>query len=587
MSPTDPSSLEEPANPAPPEARPAITGNPTEWRALFREYAAWASRPGPGRERLDAWPRTREAARRHYETLVDADRHARDVTEAALWKLLPHEDDPVSISNEAFVCRQAPAVRGDLRGWFEGAGWARPENWPALGRGLFEFVVHCHERPTDLWQAVEELMALPGARALSCGMLSPILAALRPSEFVVVHGGVRVVLNHLTGGSFRDTARDYPGANAAARRIVADIAELAADTGLSQRRPEDVFECFCHWVVQVRMMRGGESGGDGPATSAPTSSAPNLTTPVDGLVEVDHREAELVPSTDEQDEARAPDRGDPAPGPEPHATVVAPPAALLEPLLLPEAASAEVSSTAETSIRTTPAEPTPPEAAQRLLPPVPAPALAPAPAFEDEPWNAPAGEPPAALAAEAPAAELDPAGDASLEGPPEDPDADWIQAGIEHLATSGLVVLAGRAGCGAARRAERLATAWTEGGDGEVEHLVFHAGWRYADFIQAADADGARHPGRFTAFCRRAATRRARSALVIHEVQRAPVAEVLGEALVLLERRGLPAALAGGGTLEVPGQVAVIVTLDLDDEAGELRARALMGRFPLLRVSPG
>src|SRR5689334_2326533 len=104
---------------------------------LLGEYVAIAREPGPARQRLDAWASIRAAARRHWEELLEAERFGQDVSDAATWKLLPHEDGPLARQHGAFVHELSPAVGRDVHAWFEGAGWVRPEQWPDLGRGLF------------------------------------------------------------------------------------------------------------------------------------------------------------------------------------------------------------------------------------------------------------------------------------------------------------------------------------------------------------------------------------------------------------------------------------------------------------------
>jgi len=475
-------------------------------KRLWKEFVQLATPYGATRARLERWDTLRTRARLDWTALIDADRHGQDICDDALIKLLPYDDTPTARARGAFV-HVAPAIRGDLRAWFEGAGWTHREDWDGIGRGLFDFVRRCAEEPAELWQACEEFATLPGAAAFDCSMLSPILNALRPDEFLLVNANGRAVLNHHAGGSFAAKLVDYPPANARARVMLQELCTVSLPPRLAGTRPGDLFESFCHWLVNDSA-GGLAAAEDEPAEDMPADEAPDEQTPAESA----------------------------APEPEPAST--------LEPVE---------------------AEPTP----------------------EAEPDDAPVTPEPAPVAAdEAPVdAPSERIGQDETPTRPNDESGtgDELDALLsrvhQDLLRKGQLLLCGAPGSGRTALAERLAERLVSGGDGLRERLVFHAAWSYEDFIQRQLPNGGRRAGRFLSLCQAAAVRRDACVLIIHDIQRASVEAVLGEALTMLEQRGRETTLCGGGRLSIPPNLFVIGTFDTSDASAPEASLALQQRF--------
>jgi len=513
----------------------ATGASPVELLQLFSEYVDCAAPAGAYRDRLDAWAAARATAHRCWESLLEADRFAQNLDEAALWKLLPYENGPEAQHHGAFVHPLAPAVSGDVRAMLQGPGRVRHEQWPDLGRGLFELVRRCTEHASELWQAVEAFLALPGAQFFTCDLVSPVLHALRPSEFVLLDARARAVLNHVTGSSFVGSLRDYPAAHLAARRLLADLRPVLLESALCDRRPEDVFEGFCHWFVHVRM-----------AQSVPEASNSPSDRPCEAL----------------ETAAGAPDWPEsPSPALDGGSTQEPPPPAAAHDVA-PEPQSEPV-----VAVQPSPAEaPTPP---QPLEPMTPVQASMPTvPAFEMD-------------AADDEATRVAPS---VVLAPCRAPAMTLLDRARAALQRRGQLVLAGPPGSGKSHLARRLAEDLVAQGDGVLEHLVFHGNWRYADFVQLVRPDGTRHAGRFQAFCRQAAARRGPSVLLIDDAEHAELADVFGEALALLDARGREVTLAGGGTLLVPHNARLILTLDGGGRNGRAALAQLLRACAVLRV---
>lgn len=168
--------------------------------------------------------------------------------------------------------------------------------------------------------------------------------------------------------------------------------------------------------------------------------------------------------------------------------------------------------------------------------------------------------------------------------------ARWVQA-IER---KGQVILYGPPGTGKTYVAERLAEHLTGGGDGFWELVQFHPAYTYEDFVQGlrprnrpeGGLDYPLVPGRFLEFCEKAQTCQDRCVLIIDEINRADLAQVLGELMYLLEYRDREINLAGGATFRVPANVRLIGTMNTADRSVALVDHALRRRFAFLSLYP-
>ncbi|HZL99717.1 MAG TPA: hypothetical protein VFD43_05630, partial [Planctomycetota bacterium] len=241
----------------------ASAGSRAELEALLQAYGAACEPGSEERARLDAWPEIRLQARQYWIALMEAFRAGLDVSQDAFWKLLPHKQTPLARTNGAFL-HVAAAFREDPRSRLQSSGFCTDDDFPALGRGLFEFVLRCDDYPADLWQACESFAALPGGKAFTSGMVSPFLNALRPEDFMLINADGRAVLNHFCGVGLTTALTDYSTANACGRELLRALTPQLRIETFKNCRPEDVFEGFCAWLVNTRMHPLSENLGADP-----------------------------------------------------------------------------------------------------------------------------------------------------------------------------------------------------------------------------------------------------------------------------------------------------------------------------------
>ena len=166
----------------------------------------------------------------------------------------------------------------------------------------------------------------------------------------------------------------------------------------------------------------------------------------------------------------------------------------------------------------------------------------------------------------------------------------WLRA-IER---KGQAILYGPPGTGKTFLAQKLAQHLTQGQDGFWEMVQFHPAYAYEDFVQGirpfTDEEGTLHydliPGRFLDFCRRASQHAGTCVLVIDEINRANLAAVFGELMLLLEYRNASIPLASGGSFQIPANVRLVGTMNTADRSIALVDHALRRRFAFIHLSP-
>jgi hypothetical protein len=223
-----------------------------ELEAEFAKYVEQYLLAPQGRQHLADFPRVRTEGRSNFNLVVERKRSGQDVTDLLLTRWLPHTNSAQNRDRGCWI-HVAPAITGDVKKWFENSKWVRSEDWHLVANLVYSFIQRCNDKPAELEAACKEFSDSQHSKGLQSGMLSPMLNALHPDKFFVINNKTRKALNYYLDSEFRQSLKDYPTCNAAARRFVdreleplrrrfPDIAELDR---------HDVFDIFCHWLVGI------------------------------------------------------------------------------------------------------------------------------------------------------------------------------------------------------------------------------------------------------------------------------------------------------------------------------------------------
>lgn len=219
-----------------------------EFRTLFSEFVRDYLKTSEGEKHLQLYELGRLQGRQNFEA-VRAMRG--DVTDSVLRGLLPHTNSATHRASGAWI-HVAPTIQGDIKEWFEGAGWTRTEDWPRIAQAILRFVAGCADDPPSLESACLEFAAKPYTKGFQTGQMSPILNAINPERFLVINNKSRKVINYLTGRNFKQPLTNYSAANEAGLALVTHMSSTMQDAARHAARSSDLFDIFCHWLVAVK-----------------------------------------------------------------------------------------------------------------------------------------------------------------------------------------------------------------------------------------------------------------------------------------------------------------------------------------------
>ncbi len=222
-----------------------------QFEILFEEFLEVYPPTEGGRNHIERYEPSRGEAQENFEQIVEAAERGEDITDKVLLKLLPYGNTSTNREKGAWT-PLAPAIQGDLQKWYEAQGWTDPGDWPHVAQAILDFVRRCNDNPKDLEAACKAFDDLPYTTGFQTGMLTPILNALRPEEFLLINNKSRDTINHFAGTSHSQKLREYPETNATGWALIQEFAPVMHRFDMPDLRDSDLFDMFSHWLVAVK-----------------------------------------------------------------------------------------------------------------------------------------------------------------------------------------------------------------------------------------------------------------------------------------------------------------------------------------------
>ena len=236
-----------------------------EFLELFTEFLDKYASTNEGKKHLNLYSRGRQEAQINYQKILDMEKRGEDVSDEILLKLFPHANTSSNREKGNRWIHIAPAITRDAKEWFEGAKWAKPEDWPAKTSLILEFYKNVLGG-VALQDECKRFYESPLSMGLQTGMMTPFLNAIQPEKYAIINNKSRKVINKFKsqGPRLRQALIDYPAANEIAMGLTAILKDKIDKSGLDFEYRSDVFDMFCHWLVAIKKyFRKGVVDGSG------------------------------------------------------------------------------------------------------------------------------------------------------------------------------------------------------------------------------------------------------------------------------------------------------------------------------------
>lgn len=217
--------------------------------ALYDEFLTDYAHEKKGKEHLANYSRSRKEARDNFEKILDMEKKGEDLVDDILLKIIPYLDTKKNREKGCWL-HNTPNCIGDVKKWFEGAKWAKPEDWPGKTSLILNTVKNILDGK-DLQEECDRFSESEYSTGLQTGMLSPFLNAINPDKFLIVNNRFRKVINAFKDGgpSITQVFSDYPLSNQITWEFVELFRENIEKSGLEYDHISDVFDMFCHWIL--------------------------------------------------------------------------------------------------------------------------------------------------------------------------------------------------------------------------------------------------------------------------------------------------------------------------------------------------
>ncbi len=450
---------------------------------LFKRFVTKYMVSPAGVARAAAYAKAREQAEQNFAHLIAEHELGERVTDRVFLHLLPHADTDKNQNRGAWihpVYQSAEILMARLEKKFA----SQPDIREQVGQVLLEFIRHCVYKSHALDRSSEALSRLDALSLMDVSSITPILHALKPTQYMLLHENAVNVLNKVGNQVTSINLTALPEINNLGLQFVKELKLKAQIDTIPSVHDTDLFDIFTHWYAETQTRSEEPAPARPPARETPAPPPPAYA-----------RDRRSVPQP--QKSAYVPQQEE-----EPIEVIV------------DSEVNTDVYSLED--------------------------------CFEETGFS-----------------------------------VETLQQWLNTLERKRQIIFYGPSGTGKTFMAQRIARGLTNGTDGIVQLIQFHAGYSYDKFIGTGQK-----PGDFHTFCTKAAQRTGPSVLIIDEINRTDLAAVFGELLAQLDRETDNSLLIKQQVFQIPDNVFIIGTMVPGRPVGLFSDSVARRRFAMIPLMP-
>ena len=215
--------------------------------SLYRSFMAQYMSTPTGVARAVEYGKSRDQAEQNFSHLIARHELGDEVTNQVFLHLLPHIDSPENQHNGAWIHPIGYASELLLSSLYHKYPHGSPIR-QQIAEVLLEFIRHCVYKANALEKSSEALARLDTISIIDLSSITPILHALKPNQYILLHEASIATINQMMGTSYGMSLKDLPELNAAGIQLIQTLRKDATTNRIPSVQDSDLFDIFSQWL---------------------------------------------------------------------------------------------------------------------------------------------------------------------------------------------------------------------------------------------------------------------------------------------------------------------------------------------------
>ncbi|MEM8488798.1 MAG: hypothetical protein AAF564_24850, partial [Bacteroidota bacterium] len=245
---------------------------PDQFKKFITEYMVSPA----GVARAAAYAKAREQAEQNFAHLIAEHELGETVTDRVFLHLLPHADTPENQSKGAWIHpihEAAERLLERLEIQFSSQQDVREQ----VGQVLLEFTRHCVYKSNALDRSSEALARLDSLSLMDISSITPILHALKPTQYMLLHQEAIEMLQAYGGAGNSTNLTVLPELNQTGLNFIRHLRNETQTDAIPSVHDTDLFDIFVHWRQEngrTTSAKNSEPGAPAHTNGSATAQAP-------------------------------------------------------------------------------------------------------------------------------------------------------------------------------------------------------------------------------------------------------------------------------------------------------------------------